>query len=195
MLRSCDLCNGDTELWRSQGGFFLCAGCQDVMRGEQPKAPGGSNKDVYVLLLQDKKNITCLHCKQPGATRKVKPCTYHGTASYVIERKKGETDEEYYRWFHPECFEKWWNDLTWHLDTLDERMNANIHFIRIRGSKGTYMGKPADASWNGMEARHFLGEYVFSNRRPHPTTCQGCPWNKKNTDQQAREDTSPAAHS
>lgn len=73
-----------------------------------------------------------------------------------------------------ECYRQWWKDNTWHLDTLDERMNVNIHFQRIKGNKGTYKGKPAKADWNGLEARHYLGEYEFKNRNPHPETCKGC---------------------
>lgn len=119
--------------------------------------------------------MKCFHCQLEitGKIQQVPPCTYHGTVTYIIKRGKDQTDEEYYRNFHEDCYLPWWNDLTWHLDSLDERMNVNIHFKRIKGNIGTYKGKHADSSWNGVEARHFLGEYEFINRRPHPETCKG----------------------
>lgn len=91
---------------------------------------------------------------------------YFGTTSYAT----GNTIP----FCTKQCHNKYWNNLTWHLDTLDERMNANMHFKRTKGLEGTYKGKKAHASWNGLEARHFLGEYKFKNRRPHPDTCKGC---------------------
>lgn len=105
----------------------------------------------------------CLQCGQ-DTTNRVKSKNYYGTVSYARDTMP----------MHKECYKEWWDDLTWHLDTLDERMNANIYFKRTEGLKGTYEGKPVDASWNGLEARHFLGEYKFKNRRPHPDTCDKC---------------------
>lgn len=120
--------------------------------------------------------MICKHCKKPGATKAIKPRSYFGTVSYA------PLDHVMYPplHFHPECYEKWWADLTWHLDTLDERMNANIYFHRIAGMKGIYDDgeyrhpKEVDASLNGLEARSIGIPYRFQHRRPHPDTCKGC---------------------
>lgn len=72
------------------------------------------------------------------------------------------------------CKNQWYSNLVWHLDVIDERMNSNIYFQRTEGMKGTYKGKPVHATWNGLEARYFLGEYEFQHRKPHPETCDGC---------------------
>lgn len=119
----------------------------------------------------------CLHCNKEGAKKDVKGKNYFGTSSNV----RGDTQ----LFCDSECYSKYWNDLTWHLDTLDERMNANIHFKRTDGLKGTYKGKSVHASWNGTEARYILkkryniDEYEFENRRPHPETCSGCDFYNK----------------
>ena len=112
--------------------------------------------------------MICLHCKKDGADKLVKPMSYHGTVSYKTEHEM----EPWY--FHRDCFQIWWDDLVWHLDVIDERMNVNIHFQRTKGSKGLYNGKPVDASWTGQDARNYLGEYEFEHRRKHPATCSGC---------------------
>jgi hypothetical protein len=113
--------------------------------------------------------MKCVFCGKEEANHKVKQKTYFGTVSYASEKN------EYWYFCNVYCYNKWWTDLTWHLDTLDERMNANMYFKRINGFKGTYKGIPVDASWNGLEARYFgIKDYEFINRRPHPETCKGC---------------------
>ena len=110
--------------------------------------------------------MDCTNCSKPDAGYELPGKSYFGTRSI----RSGSVQN----FCNQDCYNKWWNDLTWHLDTLDERMNSNIHFKRTNGLEGTYKGKRAHASWNGLEARHILGEYEFENRRPHPETCTGC---------------------
>lgn len=110
--------------------------------------------------------MNCLFCNQPDAQYTVDEHTYHGTKSYKTGNKINFCNKE--------CYKQWWDDLTWHLDVLDERMNSNIHFQRKDGMKGTYKGHDVDASWSGMDARYKLGEYEFQHRREHPKTCRGC---------------------
>lgn len=106
--------------------------------------------------------MKCQNC-QKEATKQYKINLYFGTRSYKTDKKGNFCTAE--------CYQEWWDDLTWHLDTLDERMNANIHFNRTEGLKGTYKGKEVSASWNGLETRHMIGEYEFKNRKPHPVNC------------------------
>lgn len=113
-------------------------------------------------------------CHKDGAKFEKKPISYFGTVSYTADYKSRLDPSAYWYFCDGQCFDSWWRDLTWHLDTLDERMNVNRHFERVNGLIGTYKGKKAHASWNGLEARHFLGEYEFENRKPHPLTCGGC---------------------
>lgn len=115
---------------------------------------------------------TCFHCHKEGATKAVTPVSYHGTESYRLINSEP-------RHFHPSCYEVWWKEITWHLDTLDERMNANEYFKRMNGLEGVFIdadGKeyPAHASWTGLEAKSKGIPYRFKNRRPHPDSCKGC---------------------
>lgn len=103
--------------------------------------------------------MKCLHCQKEGAEHKVKPKLYFGTVSYKVDTF------DKWSFCNKQCEQDHWNKLTYDLDCIDERMNVNIHFQRISGSRGTYKGKPADASWNGTEARYFLGDYEFIHRR------------------------------
>ena len=113
--------------------------------------------------------MVCFHCKQSGELKGYEIRLYFGTVSYSSKNAGGSGGS--YEYFHPKCYREWWDDLTWHLDCIDERMNANKHFNRISGDKGTYKGQEVRASWNGLIARHILGDYEFEHRRPHPTGC------------------------
>jgi hypothetical protein len=81
-----------------------------------------------------------------------------------------EAPDEMWHWFcDKDCYEAWWQETTYELDELDERMNANIHFHRTQGSKGIYddgtYRQEVDASWTGQMARHFGIPYKFEHRR------------------------------
>ena len=112
--------------------------------------------------------MECLQCRSiiTGEPYTKKLHIYFGTISY----RTGYDGH----FCSPEHYQEWWDEITWHLDCIDERMNSNVNFERIEGHKGRYRGKDADARWNGLEARHFLGEYEFKHRKEHPKSCKSC---------------------